>query len=234
MKTILITGASRGLGYSLSEKYLDSGFCVFSCMRNARTAAYGGLVKKYGESLHILEMDVADTGSVKEAAGKIKETTDHLDIIINNAATFSDDSGKFIDGTDVDKCLEVYNVNALGALRVVKEHLSLLKAGGIRVVANISSDAGSIGGCTRKDGFDYSMSKAALNMGSVILQNHLGEYGVKVLAIHPGWVKTDMGGPNAQIDPYEAAGNIYSVIRESAGRLDGPVYLDYKGKPLGF
>jgi len=102
------------------------------------------------------------------------------------------------------------------------------------MLVNISSEAGSIGDCWRKKEFGYSMSKAALNMQSVILQNHLKEYGVKVLAIHPGYMKSYMLGEknyDADIEPEAAAENIFKLLEEKKD-INTPIFYDYQGNEL--
>lgn len=232
--SILITGASRGLGYALVEKYLEKGFYVYACMRNIRNVGCEKLQEKYKDSLFLISIDVSNTDSVKKAAAHVKEMTDHLDVIINNAAVHAEDSFNVLEEVEVDHCLEVYNINTVGALRVTKEFLTLLENGNTKVLANISSESGSIGDCRREKEFDYCMSKAALNMQSVQLQNYLKPKDIKVLAIHPGWIKTDMGGPNAHYHASEAATYISDVIDRLHDELDGPVFVDNTGNKLSF
>jgi len=231
---ILITGASRGLGYALVEKYLEKGFCVFACMRNINNAACEKLKEKYKDSLYEIPMDVSNTPSVRSAAIQIKKITDHLDIIINNAAVHSEDSFNVIEEFEVDNCVEVYNINVLGALRVTKEFLQLLENGNMKMLVNISSESGSLSNCQREKEFDYCMSKAALNMQSVQLQNYLKHKDIKVMAIDPGWMKTDMGGPNADLQVFDAATYVADVIDTSHADLNGPVFVDNTGKALSF
>ena len=99
-------------------------------------------------------------------------------------------------------------------------------------MVNISSEAGSIGSCCLDREFDYCTTKAALNMQSTILQNYLKEKGVKILVVDPGWMRTDMGGSNANISASEAAECIYTLVESNKGNFGAPMYVDRKGKQL--
>jgi NAD(P)-dependent dehydrogenase (short-subunit alcohol dehydrogenase family) len=107
----------------------------------------------------------------------------------------------------------------------------LLKKGDRKLIINVSSEAGSIADCWRESEFAYSMSKAALNMQSKILQNYLKPRGFKVLAVHPGWMQTDMGGADADIPADEAAEGIFRLA-EKNWNPDDEIYMDYRGQPL--
>jgi NAD(P)-dependent dehydrogenase (short-subunit alcohol dehydrogenase family) len=100
-----------------------------------------------------------------------------------------------------------------------------------RLIVNISSEAGSIGDCGRKDDFLYCMSKSALNMQTMILKNLLSPRGFELLAIHPGWLRTDMGGPNAALDPREAAEGIFELTTQPR-QSGSKTYIDHRGKPI--
>jgi NAD(P)-dependent dehydrogenase (short-subunit alcohol dehydrogenase family) len=107
----------------------------------------------------------------------------------------------------------------------------LLTAGRRKLIVNISSEAGSIGNCWRSAEFGYCMSKAALNMQSKILQNNLGPQGFKVLAIHPGWMQTDMGGAQADIHPDVSAQGIFELALKE-WKPEDAIYMDYQGNVL--
>jgi NAD(P)-dependent dehydrogenase (short-subunit alcohol dehydrogenase family) len=220
--TVLITGAGRGLGLCLARRFRDGGFLVYAGIR----APSIGLKALAGPDLHELELDVSDDRSVNAAAGSLSA----LDILINNAAICEDEGGR-IESLDFERVANIMNVNVYGPLRVTKAFLPLLRAGGMKTIANISSEAGSISDCWRKGMFGYCMSKASLNMQSKLLHNYLHEEGFRILSIHPGWMKTDMGGKNAEIEPEEAAEGIYEIIknRDAEGK---DLYIDYKGKTL--
>jgi NAD(P)-dependent dehydrogenase (short-subunit alcohol dehydrogenase family) len=231
-KKVLITGASRGLGLALVGKYLGAGWTTYAGVRNPEAKSLLALKAQFPEALHILSLDVSDTALVETAARELRSSTDALDVIVNNAAIQLKNSRAPLEQVDFDGAMETYNVNTLGALRVTQSFLPFLLKGEMKVLVNVSSEAGSIGQCQRVSEFDYCMSKAALNMQSMIAQNYLKQYGVKVLAIHPGWVRTDMGGPGAPIEAGVAAEGIRRLVEAYQGRLEAPIFIDYMGQVL--
>ena len=233
-KNILITGASRGLGNGLAVKYLEAGFRVFACVRDINSTKLNELKKIYGDHLQVIEMDISETISVEKAAVQIKAMTGSLDIIINNAGIHAEGSFNVLEEINVDDCLEVYNVNTLGALRVAKAFLDLLDKENRGILVNISSESGSMTNCFREKEFDYCMSKTALNMQSVLLQNYLKTRNIKVLAIHPGWFRSDMGGPNAHLAVSEAAEGVVAIIEKTGNDLNAPIFIDHTGNTMSY
>lgn len=231
-KNVLIAGASRGLGFSLTLQYLKNGFTVFACVRAVECDKLATLKSQFKDHLIVIQMDVSCSQSVREAADHVKSYCNKLDVIINNAGIHSEDSFEVLENVNLDNALEVYNVNSIGILRVAKEFLCLLENGNDKLLMNISSESGSIGSCLRNKEFDYCMSKAAVNMGSVLLQNYVKERGIKVLAVQPGWMRTDMGGEIADIDPAEAAECIFKLGEVNKHNLESPVFVDRHGQTL--
>ena len=233
-KSVLVTGADAGLGLSLVKRFLQGGFVVFAGVYRS-SVSLNALTEEYGNSLVFIPLDVADMDSVCEAAQQVAKQTNTLDIAINNAAIHLNDTKGALEQLDLgNEGLQLtVNVNAFGPLRVVQQFLTLLENGSQKLVINISSEAGSIADCRRENQFAYCMSKAALNMQSKILQNYLGPRGFKVLAVHPGWMRTNMGGPNAAISPDESAEGIFKLaLRE--WNADDPIYMDFKGNPMNW
>lgn len=227
-KHILVTGASRGLGLFLTQKYLEDGNVVYAGVRYITSPNIEALKKSYVESLIPVVLDVADTNSANEAAKTIEGYTDKLDVVINNAAIHSPTSFEVIERADIDECVTTYNINSVGPLRVVKACLHLIRNSDQGKIINISSESGSIGACERVKEFDYNMSKAALNMATKLLSNYLKDDNIIALAVHPGWMRTDMGGANAHLDPYETACKLVELF-ESINSTDNPVFIDNDG-----
>ena len=221
---VLITGAGRGLGCAFVRVYLEQGNRVYAGVRGEPSNALLSLQKEFPDTLTILPLDVASTESCAKAAALVKE---NLNLIINNAAIQAKDSKCDLPDVDLDNALLEYNVNALGPLRVTKAFLGHLESGS--VVANISSEAGSIQTNWRKSEYGYCMSKAALNRGSVILGEYLKDRKIKVMVIHPGWLRTDMGGENAMHDPHENARILMEYIDAYKDAEDTP-FFDFDGQ----
>ena len=227
MKNILITGAAGGLGIALVNEYLARGFRVFAADVVPETEALARLPEGK-DMLFYLPADVTDTASVDRLAAFVSSRTDALDILINAAGIIRPESEDLLENFDIDGSLRVFDVNALGPLRIVKAMIGLLRAGEDKVLVNISSEAGSL--TSHADyimRYDYCMSKAALNIQSVILQRYLKPEGIRVLLIHPGWMHTPMGGPMAPVDPADAARGTAELAEELRGSLDRYMYWNY-------
>jgi len=210
-RTVIVTGAGRGLGFSITRKHVEMGDRVYA-MDCDLTDELKSLAET-SERLSIYYCDTGSTESVAEAARDVLAAGKRLDIIYNVAGIFRFEDKTGLEHTDLDAGLQMFNVNALGPLRVCRAVWPLIQEG--TLVVNISSEAGSIGGSRRKQEYCYCMSKAALNMGSKILSNELWDRSARVISFHPGWLRTRMGGPDAfaskySVSPDESAYAVHS------------------------
>jgi NAD(P)-dependent dehydrogenase (short-subunit alcohol dehydrogenase family) len=204
-KTVLITGASRGLGAELTRIYAEDGWRVIACARGAVPQVDGR---------DRLTLDVADPASI-DALGRVLEGV-AIDVLINNAAVRGDTGG--LATLDAEAFLKVMRVNTLAPLLVTRALVTNLRAGERRVVANISSRAGSLAEGTLDDDdgdYAYRCSKAALNMATVKLAQDLKDDGISVLSLHPGWVQTDMGGSDAVVSVADSAAGLKAIIDQA-------------------
>jgi len=207
-----ITGTDRGLGLALAATFLKHGYEVFAGCYGIDPAGLDSLKAQYGAQLEMVPLDVSSDASVAAAAQYIASKTGSLDVLINNAAIIGQKDATITDTLDFNDMLTVYNVNALGALRVAQSVLGLLRAGEMKRIVNISSEAGSMAARVRrgqKTRYAYCASKAALNIQSILLQNHVAEYGIKVHLIEPGWLRTFLASKEkctiAPTEPEESA-----------------------------
>lgn len=230
-RNVFITGASRGLGFGFVRKYLEEGDTVFAGVRDISSSQLLLLKETYADKLIIVPLELSDTISVNKAAEIVSSYTDTLDIIINDAAIHSSTSYEVLEEADIDDCLQVYNVGSLGALRVVKAFLTPLRKSKKAKIINISSDSGCITTCHREKEFDYCMAKAALNMMTMLLTNYLKKDNIIVFSVHPGWMRTEMGGQNAHYDPYENACSLVDRF-DTINDLDHPKFFDNHGNNL--
>lgn len=203
MRIVCITGADRGLGFSLCEKFLALGDIVLAGQFMPDWKELDGLKEQYGEKLILIPLDIAKGESVKKAADLAATKVDHVDLLINCAGIDGHMRG-VRDGQDYEAILRVINVNALGAMRVTEAFLPLLDQGSMRRICCVSSEAGSIGTCWRDNEAEYCMSKAALNMGMAIFHNGLKKDGYDIRMYHPGWMKTYMLGYKSEDADLEA------------------------------
>jgi NAD(P)-dependent dehydrogenase (short-subunit alcohol dehydrogenase family) len=238
MKTVLITGLSReiGLGTALAKQYLGDGFTVFGSCRDVNKEHLTQLKAQWGDKFIPVNMDVANLASVKQAAEAIRGNGGHLDVLISNATATTRAGNEPIDaGCDTEVMLNAYNVNAVGFLRIVQVFLPFFSEGA--KLTAITSEAGSMSYCHREDYLDYGMAKAALNFACVTLQRRLGGRGMRVLAIHPGWVQTRPAPPKAHLSPEESAGHIAKTIANPPAygeKGNTGVFLWFDGRAFDF
>ncbi|MGE5604390.1 MAG: SDR family oxidoreductase [Bacteroidota bacterium] len=232
MTTVLITGAGRGLGLSLTIKFLEKGNFVVAGYHGSPEKLLN-LSNQYSERLFPVKLDVTDETEVAKAAVDTANRIGSLDILINNAGIHLEEAYLPLEEINFDSMLTTLQINTLGPLKVAKHFIGLLEKGSGKLLVNISSEAGSISACWRDREYDYCMSKAALNMQSKIMQNYLKPRGIKILAVHPGWMRTEMGGAKADIAPEEAAEGIFQLTQKKWS-LDEGMYFDYLGKPMNW
>lgn len=229
MKKVLITGVSGGLGSCLATEYLKRNYQVYGYDIKDNTKVEN-IKNMYPEKFEFILMDTSSDESVIRAGTIINQYTESLDILINAAAILPPNSANVLEDFDITQSMELFAVNTLGPLRVVKDLLSLIKKGEEKLIVNISSEAGSMTThCDYITRYDYCMSKAALNMQSIILQRYLEKYGIKVLLIHPGWLRTEMGGEEAPILPSESAESIVRLTETYKYSENMGMFLDYDG-----
>ena len=200
MPTIVITGASRGIGAELARLYARGGGRVIG-------GARGGGRPQNGVDLRAL--DVADGASVEAFAASL--ASEAVDLLINNAGVMGPSTSSTLAGMDFDGFAETLAINTLGPLRVTQALLPALRRAGGAKVAIISSQ---MGGSDYPGSHDvaYQASKAAVNKVAIALARDLKPEGVAVATLHPGWVRTDMGGAGADIDPADSAAGIKQVL----------------------
>ncbi|MFO7342310.1 MAG: SDR family oxidoreductase [Bacillaceae bacterium] len=230
---IFITGANRGLGLALAKTALERGHEVFAGARSLdpkKLSQLKDLQNRFGAKLIPVEIDVSVESAVIRAFQQVKRHTERLDAVINNAGILMGRERSIAD-TDLDECMDTMNVNAFGPLRVIKHFLPLLKKGDNPTVINVSSDAGSISSAYGGD-YAYGLSKAALNMLTAKAKKELKASGIRVFSVHPGWMRTDMGGPSAEIEPEIPAAGICKMIEFSDFPEQDLILVDYEGKPM--
>ncbi|WP_028560541.1 SDR family NAD(P)-dependent oxidoreductase [Paenibacillus pinihumi] len=234
-KTVFVTGADRGLGFSLTNWLLEHSYQVFAGRYIEDWPFLDELKEKYPDTLELIPIDVGDETSVKKAARMIASKTRTLDLIINNAGIGSrGDHAPVTVDLDFEAMQQIYNVNTLGPLRVTNSLLGLLLQGTDKLVVNISSEAGSVSRNERTAGYGYCMSKSALNMQSSILHRYLTPLGGQVMVFHPGWMQSYMSGKlntNAPINPDDSAQKIMALVEQHKAYLaEQPAYLDTDGQ----
>lgn len=226
-KSVLITGANRGIGLEFARQYADDGWQVHACCRgpNAATDLQQTLSAK-NASVH--QLDVTDQASID--ALKTKLAGYAIDILINNAGIIGGDHQSF-GNIDYDAWESTLRTNTIGPYRVFEALHDNLLLGSDKKAVFISSRMGSINQYDSGDKFIYRSSKTALNMVVVNLAYEFKSTDMCFLAFHPGWVQTDMGGTAAPIKPSESANALRRTI-SNATLADSGTFLNFDGTPL--
>lgn len=226
----LVTGANRGLGLEFARQLLAAGdHVVATCRHPGKANALNQLVGEHPGRLHVLPLDVTDPKSHAELARELPLVIDGLDLLVNNAGVLH--SGERFGHVPVAQLDDSLRTNATGPFLLTQALAERLVDGA--TVANLSSVLGSIASV---DGFhtpSYAMSKAAQNMATALLSHALRERSIAVVALHPGWVQTDMGGSGAQIAPRESVQGLLKAIGgvrlEDSGR-----FIDWRGRDVAW
>ncbi|MBE7210875.1 MAG: SDR family oxidoreductase [Gluconacetobacter diazotrophicus] len=228
MTRYLITGANRGLGLEFTRQLLARGDSVIACCREPDAAkALQELTDSADDRLTVRELDVTDADAIAELPNDLPA----FDVLINNAGIAAPEEryGAF----DAGMMTRVLFVNSIAPMLVTQALTPLLERGGKEPkVVCITSELGSITQAQGLSfGLSYGMSKAALNMGVKKLGSELKRRGIAVIAMHPGWVQTDMGGKNATLQPEESIRGMLGII-DKLTTADNGRYLTYAGKEL--
>jgi NAD(P)-dependent dehydrogenase (short-subunit alcohol dehydrogenase family) len=210
MPSVLITGANRGLGLEFARQYLADGWQVYATCRDPDAASeLRGLAAAGGQKLRILPLDVTDIASVKAAAGELDGKA--IDLLINNAGV-GGARGQTIGNIDYDAWGKVFDVNSMGPTRVSEAFVDHVARSERKLIVTLTSGMGSIADNTSGGSIAYRSSKAAVNMVMRSLAIDLAPRGVTCVVVNPGWVQTDMGGPNATLTPAESVSRLRRLI----------------------
>jgi NAD(P)-dependent dehydrogenase (short-subunit alcohol dehydrogenase family) len=226
MPIILITGAARGIGRALCEDAMRRGWGVIGSVRDAATAK--ALEAELGPQFQALVFDVTDADALAKAAASLDRP---IDIIINNAGIIGPDRQSALD-MDFDGLRQTLEVNTLAPLRVTQAFLPHLKRSAKPRVLTISSGMGSMS-YTKSDHLAYRISKAAVNKAMQGLATDLKRQGIALAVLHPGWVRTDMGGAGADISPEVSAKGILDIAEKLDVAGTGR-FLNYDGSPASW
>ena len=230
MPSILITGANRGLGLAFAKQYAAAGWRVYAAARAPADADTLNAVAATTEGrVTVHALDVGDADSVAALAAELDGRP--LDVLLNNAGIYLD-KGRGFGKTDYDDWLETLRINSLAPLRMVEALIGNVASSERKQIVCISSQMGSMADNTTSGGaYLYRSSKAALNAVVRSLAVDLAERGVTVMAFHPGWVSTDMGGHEAPVTPAVSVHGMREVI-ERLTPADSGSFKDYLGAEI--
>ena len=220
--TVLITGANRGLGLEFARQYGEAGWRVIGTAREP-----GDAEELEALGVRVMQLDVASQQSVDELAAALDD--EPIDLLINNAGIFPR-VGKIAE-IDFDDYNRTLAVNTVGPVRVTRALLPNLRGGKLKMIAGLSSNLGSIAENERGNFYGYRESKAALNMFTKTLAAELGPEGFTCVVLTPGWVQTDMGGPNATLTPAESIAGMKAVL-DRLTPADNGTFWSYNGNQV--
>ena len=225
MPTVLITGANRGIGLEFTRQYAAAGWRILA---GCRCPGSADDLRGLKGDIAIHALDVADTGSVSAAKAAIG--SEPIDLLINNAGVIGQRAGK-LGNVDYADWNDTLNINLLGPARVAGAFVDNVLASQQKKFATVSTRMSSMTECKAIDFMAYRTSKAAVNMMMTLAANELGPKGATVVLLHPGWVQTALGGPNAVITPKDSVTGMRSVL-DGLTPADNGRFINFDGTPI--
>lgn len=222
MKTttsVLITGANRGLGLEWARQYAEAGWRVFATCRRPEEADNLKSLAGRHPSLSVHRLDVTDSEQLRTLQLDLEEA--RIDVLLNNAGVYLDKFMGDLGGIDYEVWQRSFAVNTLGAVRVSEAFIEQVARSEKKQVVTISSHMGSIAEIANPGSYAYRSSKAALNAAMKGLSHAFAQRGIGVLLLHPGWVKTRMGGPDATLTPEQSIHGMRSLVEHFSSAMNG-------------
>ena len=219
---ILITGANRGLGLEFAKQYSkDTTNRIFACCRNPKDFP----ISQDNISVHKLDVSsLSDMDSLKQELGDVS-----IDLLIHNAGVYGDRSS--FGAVQVETWINTLQINAIAPLKLSEKLIDNVASSVHKKIVIVTSKMGSIHDNTSGGSYIYRSSKSAVNMVGVSMSHDLRSKNITVLLLHPGWVQTDMGGPNALITTEQSISGMKQVIEESSIEDSGR-FFNYDGKSI--
>lgn len=223
---VLITGANRGLGLEFTKQYATDGWNVLACCRAAQFASALQGIASANKNVRIFNLDVSDFAQIDALALQLKNES--IDVLINNAGIYPPSS---FGDTNYEEWASAFRVNSMAPLKMAEAFVQHITRSQLKKIATLSSKMGSIEDNTSGESYSYRASKTAVNMVMKSLSIDLKPYGISVVTLHPGWVQTDMGGPNGLISAHTSVTGLRKVIDDlnpsSTGR-----FIAFDGKAI--
>ncbi|WP_406827933.1 SDR family oxidoreductase [Microbulbifer sp. ARAS458-1] len=226
--TILITGCNRGIGLEMARQFAADGWKVIATCRNPSAAWELSELAESHENLQVHGLDVTDYQQLEELAHSLDELP--LDVLVSNAGYYGP-KGVTFGSVDVEEWRKVLEVNTIAPYKLVEAFAPHLAAGKRKVIGVLSSKVGSIDDNGSGGGYLYRSSKTAVNQVVKSLSIDLAEQGIRVLALHPGWVQTEMGGPNALISTQQSVQGLKHLLLNATPE-DSGCFFNYDGSEI--
>jgi NAD(P)-dependent dehydrogenase (short-subunit alcohol dehydrogenase family) len=219
-KIALVTGGNRGIGKEIARQLAAKGFRVILTARDPKVGAKAA--SSIEGDVGFLALDVADDESIAQAAKSFGKESDRLDVLVNNAGIYPDEGIDILTATR-ELLTQTFQTNTFGAIRVTQAFLPfLIRADHPRII-NLSSGYGEIDGLSSGVP-SYCLSKLTLNGATIMFDQALRSRGIAVNSVCPGWVRTDMGGPNASLSVEEGADTTVWLASEAPHSFSGKFF----------
>jgi NAD(P)-dependent dehydrogenase (short-subunit alcohol dehydrogenase family) len=225
MPSIMITSANRGLGLEFVRQYAVDGWRIFAACRNPN-GAHNLHELARAHRVTVLPMDVTDPASIRRAAAGLND--EPIDVLLNSAGIIGKPAQR-IGNIDYESWEQVLNVNTTGPLRVTEAFIEHVARSERKLIVTITSGLGSIADNTSGGSIPYRTSKAAVNMAMRSAAIDLAPRAIACVLVNPGWVKTDMGGPNAPLTPSESVTAVKRLIG-TLGLAHSGRFFHYDGR----
>lgn len=226
--SVLITGANRGIGLKLTEQFALDEWQVIACCRNPNEAIQLQALAKEQTAIEIHALDVTNYVQMADLAKQLSDRP--IDILLSNAGIFGSKGVGFGD-VDAKEFQQVLEVNTIAPLMLVQNFVDHVAASNRKLVAVISSKVGSIADNSGGGLYVYRSSKTAVNQVVKCLSIDLADRGISVISLHPGWVQTEMGGPNAEITTDQSVSGLKSIL-QSADLHQSGQFIEYDGNNI--
>ncbi len=226
--TILITGANRGIGLELTEKFTEAGWQVLASCRNPADAGQLQALSERGLAIELHALDVTDYAQMAALSDQLANRP--IDILLSNAGIYGSKGAGFGE-VDAEEWRQVLEVNTIAPLMLVQAFVEQVAASQQKLVAVISSKVGSIADNSSGGSYVYRSSKTAVNQVVKSLSIDLAGRDISVICLHPGWVQTEMGGPNAEIGTDESVSGLKGIL-QSAGRAQSGQFIEFNGDSI--
>jgi len=226
MKTVLVTGANRGLGFEFCKQYAEAGWQVIAGCRQANNAHDLNQLAQQYENIKVVALDVSDHQQIDALALSLKDVS--LNLLISNAGVYGDSAGQGFGAINYQNWQNTLNINVLAGVKLAEAFTDNLARSKQGVFVAISSLMGSIADNGSGGSILYRSSKAALNAAMTSVAIDIKPSGVGVLIFHPGWVRTDMGGTNGLCDAPESIAGMRKQIEQFDMQKTGQ-FIKYDG-----
>jgi len=228
MRTTLITGANRGIGLEFSKQFAADGWRILACCRYPeKSDALNKLAAMYPDQITVHTLDVTNHEQINRLAQTLASKS--IDLLINNAGVYPDPMGYSFGDTDYEAWAQAFLINTMAPLRMAEEFADHIKRGNQKIIVTITSKMGSVADNNRGGSYIYRSSKSAVNMVVKSLAIDLKSIGITAVLIHPGWVRTDMGGPDGLISTKQSVSGMRNIISQIS-LADSGKFFAYDGQ----